>query len=94
MRQVIAALGTAVLLSACAGGSGGGGFSFDTKPSKPGNPAVYRRISNMTNCHKLQREFDTAMDNFDRGPIGTKQSDMELAYADAAHRRMSKVGCY
>jgi hypothetical protein len=83
MKRVIVVL-AAALLVACGGGSSDG---------RPGSAAVYQRIESLTDCGSLQREFDTAEANFERGSKGTKQSSIELSYMDAANARLERIGC-
>lgn len=43
---------------------------------------VINRISRLTDCDELQRQFDIA------------DSRNKVAYMEAAHQRMQAVGCY
>lgn len=64
------------------------------EPARPGSPDVYRRIASLTNCAKLQREFDIAADNADRLHDAGGTAPVPLAYMDAADDRMRSLGCY
>ncbi len=68
----------------------------ETTPSRPGDPAVYRRIEAMRDCDKLQEQFDIAAANhdrdIDRGAIDLAQID--TGYMMAADDRLREVGCY
>lgn len=55
-----------------------------------GNPAVFARISSLTDCAALQDEFDVADGNRRFGADNRAQ----LAYMDAADERMRELGCY
>lgn len=63
---------------------------------KIGNPAVYQRIANETDCVVLQGEFDQADATSKRpgGPAGTTWLKIGIAYMEAADERMEEVGCY
>jgi hypothetical protein len=78
MRKIITALALGLTLAACSGQA----------EEKPGNPAVYQRIEQTTDCAQLQKEFDTANKNHDRtgDPAAT-------GYMVAADERMKAVGC-
>jgi hypothetical protein len=67
-----------------------------TEPSRPGDPAVYARIAKMTDCDKLQEQFDLAERTSQRegGPQGATWSEIGIAYMTAADERMRKVDCY
>ena len=60
---------------------------------RPGNPEVYSRIESLTDCKALQAEFNTAMDWHDREST-IERKKMRLAYAKAADKRLSDIGCY
>lgn len=77
-----AALAAAIVLPGCGGSD-----------QKPGNQAVYDRISATSDCAKLQTEFDTAMSNHDRYAAGDERRKVPLAYAKAAQDRIEKLGC-
>jgi hypothetical protein len=47
-----------------------------------GNPDVYDRLLSMTDCSKLQDEFDIADEN------------KNIGYMSAADQRMKEIGCY
>jgi hypothetical protein len=81
MKRTFTALALAGLIAGC------GGSSEPT--TRPGNPTVYQRIEQTTDCAKLQKEFDTASANHDRtgDPASTE-------YMAAADDRMREVGCY
>lgn len=76
----LALVGLALAGGCASGGDGGDG--------RPGNPAVYARIEALTDCGELQREFDTAMDTYDR-----RKEAHSLAYAEAAQARIKRLGC-
>lgn len=63
-----------------------------------GNPDVYARISAMSDCAALQKEFDTANANFEReSRAGDQREPYRKAargYMDAADARMKSLGCY
>ena len=80
MRRFLAA---AVLLLAACG-----------ERDRPGSPAVYDRIEAETDCPALQDEFDTAMAGAEGRRSGDDLRDASLAYAQAADRRMMKLGCF
>lgn len=69
------------------------GCGGEKKEVLPGAAAVYERIAKATDCGQLQQEFETAADNFDRGPKGTRQSKIELSYMEAAQERMKSLHC-
>ena len=71
------------ILTACAG-----------EADRPGSPAVYDRIEAETDCSALQDEFDTAMAGAEGRRSGDDLRHASLAYAQAADRRMRKLGCY
>jgi hypothetical protein len=50
------------------------------------------RISRMTNCDRLFRQWDRAIDNAHRQAPG-KWHDISVSYADAATQRMKTIGC-
>lgn len=92
MRQTLGRLTLAVLLFALSGC----GASAETE--RPGRPEVYARIESMTDCDELQKEFDTAMTNWEaasnrNGPnhLTTKSA---RSYALLADERMKEIGCY
>lgn len=60
----------------------------EKKENRPGNPAVYERIEALTDCGALQKEFDIAMDTYDR-----RKEDHSLAYAKAAQARIEALKC-
>jgi hypothetical protein len=68
----------------------------EPKESRPGDPSVYARIAKMTDCAKLQDQFDLAEQTSRRpgGPAGASWSEIGIAYMQAADERMKKVGCY
>lgn len=68
--------------------------AIENNERSTGNPAVYARIESSTNCTKLQREFDTAMDNAEAREPGDPYRDLSLSYARAADNRMEEIGCY
>jgi hypothetical protein len=84
--RVFVALLLIVGVGSCAEGN-------DGTDSKPGNPAVYQRIEAESDCSALQREFDTAMDNFDRAEPGSDARKWSLAYAEAAEKRRQQLSC-
>lgn len=84
MRRMILVL--VLVLGGCGGADGGGG--------SPAVESTKARIEAMTDCAELQREFDTAADNFDRVEPGTEQADASLAYMQTADDRMREVGCF
>jgi hypothetical protein len=57
---------------------------------------VYARIAKLTDCDKLQEQFDLAEQTSQRpgGPQGATWSEIGIAYMQAADDRMRKVGCY
>ena len=57
---------------------------------RPGNPAVYDRISSMTDRAELQAEFDQA----DENRALPTDDDVPISYMEAADARMSEIGCY
>jgi hypothetical protein len=61
--------------------------------SGPGSPAVYARIAALKDCAALQAEFDKAMNNAEARPPGDRLRDISLAYADAANKRITSLGC-
>lgn len=65
-----------------------------TVTRQPVSLSVYDRIEGLTDCKKLQKEFDTAMDNHDRAPSGSALRKLSLSYAKLADQRMGIVGCY
>jgi hypothetical protein len=54
-----------------------------------GNPDVYSRISSLTDCAELQREFDTA----DANRKFSDDPEIQTSYMEAAHERMQELGC-
>jgi hypothetical protein len=61
-----------------------------------GNPAVYQRISAMTDCAALQAEFDTAEANHGRD-LDSGKLDLaviDTSYMSAADDRMRAINCY
>lgn len=83
------ALAAAVVLSGC----GGEQTADDYADDHGGNPAVYERILNLTDCAALQQEFDRATANNDRAEPGTDEHRWTLGYMTAAQDRMDAVGC-
>jgi len=79
----------AIILPGCGSDSSSGGSNGE----KPGNQQVYDRINGLKDCGKLQSEFDQAMDNAEARAPGDKLRDVSLAYADAAQKRIEKLGC-
>ena len=67
-----------------------------TEPSRPGDPEVYARIAKLTDCAKLQEQFNLAEATSQRpgGPAGATWSEIGIAYMQAADERMNKLGCY
>lgn len=63
-------------------------------PTPVGNPAVYERIANTTDCAELQAEFDTAEAAHQRAEAGSIDADIAVAYMKAADAQMEKAGCY
>ena len=63
-------------------------------PTPVGNPAVYERISNTTDCAELQAEFDTAENAHQRAEAGSSAAEIALSYMKAADTQMEKAGCY
>lgn len=61
-----------------------------------GDPAVHRRIARMTDCTKLQREFDIADENHRRESRAGNIDVMLIvsSYMSAADDRMRQIGCY
>ena len=57
---------------------------------RPGNPAVYDRISSMTDCAELQAEFNQA----DENRALPTDDDIPITYMESAGARMSEIGCY
>ncbi len=78
----IFALVTALSVTGCA-----------KKSEKLGSPAVHARISALSTCPEVQREFDIASANFDRIAKGTEGSKAVLSYMDTALERMHELGC-
>jgi hypothetical protein len=68
----------------------------ESQEERPGDPAVYARIESMTDCAKLQEQFDLAEATSKRegGPQGATWSEIGIAYMQAADDRMREVGCY
>ena len=59
-----------------------------------GSQAVYERIASLSDCGKLQSEFDTASTNHDLSEPGSRQAIQSTGYMAAADDRMRAVGCY
>lgn len=59
-----------------------------------GSLAAYEEILKMTDCAKLQEQFDTAAGNNDRARPGTKAFRWTMGYMEAADNRMRAIGCY
>ena len=73
------------------------GCAATQKPATPsplGNPAVYERISNTTDCAELQAEFDTAEKAHQRAEAGSSAAEVAVSYMEAADTQMEKAGCY
>ncbi len=85
---VVAVLVVAVVVAGCGGQESPG--------QQPGNPAVYQRIEQETDCVTLQGEFDQAEQTSQRpgGPEGATWSEIGIAYMQAAEARMREVGCH
>jgi hypothetical protein len=66
----------------------------DVVEDRPGDPAVWERIEQGTDCAALQEEFDQAMDNAERREPGDPLRELSLSYAKAADQRMKDIGCY
>lgn len=60
---------------------------------RPGDPEVWKRIEEGTDCDALQQEFDQATENAERREAGDPLRDLSLKYADAAEKRMNELGC-
>jgi hypothetical protein len=84
MRRMIMLAAFAISVSGCAEAAG----------PRPGEAAVYDRITSETNCESLQAEFDQAMSNVGARPSGDSLRTTSLAYAKAADARMRSLGCY
>jgi hypothetical protein len=59
-----------------------------------GNREVYAQILSMTDCIKLQEQFDLASQNNSRETPGTPEFKWTTGYMVAADNTMKKVGCY
>lgn len=59
-----------------------------------GNPDVYNRILNGTDCTALQNEFNQADENLKLQEPGTPQYKWGLGYMKAVDQRMKEIGCY
>jgi len=59
-----------------------------------GRLEVYKGILSMTDCKKLQEQFDLASNNNNRASPGTSQFRMAMGYMQAADGRMRSIGCY
>jgi len=59
-----------------------------------GNRDVYVEILSLTDCVKLQEQFDIASQNNERETPGTPQFKWTTGYMVAANDRMEEVGCY
>lgn len=67
----------------------------EAPPSRgPGDPAVYDRLDDLTDCAALQEQFDIAAANNDRAEPGTDMFDITLSYMLYADERMQEEGCY
>jgi hypothetical protein len=68
----------------------------EPQADRPGNPDVYRRIAKLTDCARLQDEFDTAETNHERDIARgrTDLAEIDTSYMTAADERMQQVGCY
>lgn len=72
------------------------------RPSNPdeyvaeygGNRDVYAQILSMTDCAKLQEQFDLASQNNLRETPGTPAFKWTTGYMAAADNTMKEVGCY
>lgn len=90
---ILAAVGVAlialVLVFALAGG--------DSEPApadeRPGEPASYERITALSDCSELQREFDSFMAVFDANEKGTERATVALSYAEHAEARRQELDC-
>lgn len=63
-------------------------------PTTIGQPDVYQRISNTTDCAELQAEFDTAEQAHQRAQRGSTAAAIAVSYMEAANTRMTELGCY
>ena len=64
-------------------------------PSRPGDPSVYTRIDNATDCGQLRREFNTADANHSRDLARGRAdlAEISMSYMEAAQARMGQLGC-
>ena len=60
---------------------------------RPGSAPAYARIEAQTDCGKLHREFDIAMENVEGREPGDPYRRVSLSYAEAADARMREIGC-
>jgi hypothetical protein len=59
-----------------------------------GNRDVYAQILSMTDCAKLQEQFDLASQNNSREAAGTPAYKWTTGYMVATDKTMKEVGCY
>lgn len=59
-----------------------------------GQQSVYDRISVMSDCGRLQEEFDIAATNNDSAAPGSDEHRWTRGYMAAAGDRMETIGCY
>lgn len=72
----------------------GGSGSSSASTSRPGASSVYRTITATQDCSKLQVMFDTAADNTDREPTGSRLREVTESYMTAIDDHMRSIGCY
>ena len=94
------ALLIAALLAGCGSSGGSGSSSGGAEPAqtetRPGSAVVYQRIKELTDCTKLQAEFDRA-DGYHSRQLKAGDVDMakvSTSYMEAADARMQALGCH